>query len=212
MNRPDSAQLNAPALRRYYRLHAPIYDLSRWLFLLGRTRLIRQIAGLAPAFKPSRILDVGCGTGRNLLPLARTFPQAEIVACDLSTAMLDIAKQKLLGKPQLRQIQWHAGPVQALAGAPFDLIVCSYMLSMTDREMAATIARLRDRLSADGRLAVVDFAATAHPWFARWMAFNHVRMDGELQHILAESSQVALSEVHSVGLWRWLLWIGQPRI
>lgn len=37
---------------------------------------------------PERIIDAGCGTGRDL-PLLRTrFPQAQLVGCDLSLAML----------------------------------------------------------------------------------------------------------------------------
>lgn len=201
-------QRNAASLQRYYRLHAPLYDLTRWLFLLGRARLIRKLTALEPALTPARILDVGCGTGKNLLPLAKAFPKAKIVACDLSPAMLDHAKRKLLGTPQLAQIDWHAGPVQAISGGNFDLIVCSYMLSMTGTEMAATMASLRSRLRPGGRLAVVDFAGTTQPWFARWMAFNHVRMDGELQRCLSRFGQLDHSEMRSVGLWRWLLWIG----
>ena len=208
MNTATSVQPNAAALQRYYRLHAPLYDLTRWLFLLGRTRLIRELSARELALTPTRILDVGCGTGKNLLPLAKAFPQAEIVACDLSPAMLDKAKSKFVGSPHHGKIQWHCGAVQAVPGANFDLIVCSYMLSMTGADMAATVDYLRRRLSAGGRLAVVDFAGSAHPWFARWMAFNHVRMDGELQRALAEFAHVEQSTVRSTGLWRWLLWIG----
>ena len=200
-------------LQRYYRWHAPVYDLTRWIFLLGRAHLVRQVGVLVnnDHAAPKRILDVGCGTGKNLMLLANAFPNAEIVACDLAPTMLEIAKKKIAATPHKDRIRWHAGTVQSLPDGKFDLIVCSYMLSMTGVELPAIVAYLRSRLSESGRLAVVDFADSAFAWFARWMAFNHVRMDGGLQRALAQFALVEKSEIRSAGLWRWLLWIGAEK-
>jgi SAM-dependent methyltransferase len=41
-----------------------------------------------PAFKPRRILELGCGIGTGTLPLAATFPDAEIFAVDIAAPML----------------------------------------------------------------------------------------------------------------------------
>lgn len=43
------------------------------------------------AFAPRRILDVGCGPGVALAPLAERFPQARIIALDLALPMLQLA-------------------------------------------------------------------------------------------------------------------------
>ena len=59
------------AIAQYYRIHARIYDLTRWTFLRGRENLIRLAAAHC---KPQHILEVGCGTGKNLLHLGRLFP------------------------------------------------------------------------------------------------------------------------------------------
>jgi ubiquinone/menaquinone biosynthesis C-methylase UbiE len=60
------------SLRGYYRLHSKIYDATRWSFLFGRHRLIELVASHKT---PTRILEVGCGTGTNLVhyggPLTR---------------------------------------------------------------------------------------------------------------------------------------------
>ena len=72
-------------LTRYYRWHARLYDATRWSFLFGRTALIRAIAADS---QPRRILEIGCGTGSNLLYLHRQFPDAAITGLDLSADML----------------------------------------------------------------------------------------------------------------------------
>jgi SAM-dependent methyltransferase len=80
------------AITRYYRIHARIYDLTRWSYLKGRKALLRRVAA---RFHPTRILEVGCGTGRNLLQLGHRFPQAELWGLDLSADMLSVAVKKL---------------------------------------------------------------------------------------------------------------------
>ena len=91
------------SIERYYRFHAGIYDLTRWTFLLGREALVREAAA---SCTPSRILEVGCGTGKNLVQLGRRFPQAQLWGLDLSGDMLAVAKRKL----QNLSLAAHPGP------------------------------------------------------------------------------------------------------
>lgn len=41
-----------------------------------------------PEFQPKRILDIGCGLGHNVLPLAQAYPNAEVIAIDVAAPML----------------------------------------------------------------------------------------------------------------------------
>ncbi len=41
-----------------------------------------------PDFKPKRILDIGCGMGHNVLPIAKAFPDAGVIAIDTGVPML----------------------------------------------------------------------------------------------------------------------------
>lgn len=73
--------------------------------------------------KPERILDLGTGTGAIACALARSFPDAEIVATDLSETTLTLARENveqlgLQGKVQCSLSDWF----QSVAG-DFDLIV-----------------------------------------------------------------------------------------
>ena len=73
LSAPKDARLQA--IDRYYRVHARIYDQTRWTFLFGREDLMRR---LAATLNPERLLEVGCGTGKNLLELGRLFPRARL--------------------------------------------------------------------------------------------------------------------------------------
>ncbi len=42
-------------------------------------------------FAPKRILDIGCGMGHNVLPIAKAFPDAEVIAIDTGAPMLRYA-------------------------------------------------------------------------------------------------------------------------
>lgn len=57
-----------------------------------RLETVATLAGLRPAPPASaRVLEIGCGTGANLLPLALEFPGATVVGCDLARGALDHA-------------------------------------------------------------------------------------------------------------------------
>ncbi|MBY0504087.1 MAG: class I SAM-dependent methyltransferase [Bryobacteraceae bacterium] len=185
------------SLRAYYRWHAHIYDFTRWAFLFGRRALIQQAARRRA---PRRILEIGCGTGTNLLALTRLFPQAEIVGIDLSEDMLAKARRKV---PSATLI---SGAYVAPRGQPFDLIVLSYCLTMINPGFDHVTAICQQDLSAGGEIAVVDFHESRVAWFRRWMGVNHVRMEGQVLAWFAGSGlrleDVKIESAYG-GLWRW---------
>jgi S-adenosylmethionine-diacylgycerolhomoserine-N-methlytransferase len=188
----------------YYRWHAHIYDGTRWAFLFGRRELIEAAAGMGAP--PRSILEVGCGTGGNLVRLARRFPQAEIAGLDLSSSMLAKARPKLASFGSRVKLLHGAYP-----GPPtgtYDLIVLSYCLSMINPGHAEVLDRCVSDLNEYGRLAIVDFHDTPFAPFRHWMGWNHVRMDGHLLHSLAtrelDLSQVSIRRGYG-GLWQWFL-------
>ena len=203
----DEAQRKG--LQRYYKWHARVYDATRWSFLFGRHALLRQVAKV---LTPQRILEVGCGTGTNLLRLAKNFPHAQITGVDLSADMLAVARRKLADYRQditLLQ-QAYAAP---LPGS-FDLIVFSYSLSMMNPGWEQALTSAWRNLSDKGVLAVVDFADTPSTAFRQWMGINHVRMEGQLPPVLNAQFKTILSQQHKVyaGLWRYLMFIGSKTI
>ena len=201
-----TAQVQA-AIAQYYRVHARIYDLTRWTFLLGREELIRQAAALC---YPNDILEVGCGTGKNLLHLGRLFPEAQLWGLDLSPHMLARTRQKLRGLRQRVTIV-QAAYDQPLAPGSYDLVVFSYALSMFNPGWEAAILTARRDLSPGRLIAVVDFHDSPFQSFKRWMAVNHVRLDAHLLPRLRGLFPSGEWSVHSAfgGLWSYFLFIGR---
>ncbi len=204
---------NTSALQKYYKLHASIYDATRWSFLFGRQKIIDLAA---KEIDPKTILEVGCGTGRNLQALAKAFPNAEITGLDLSSDMLAIAEKKLANNPNINVVeQKYDKPITDSAGniKQYDLILFSYALSMFNPGWDEAIEAASDQLSHGGMVAVVDFHHSRFKFFRNWMQVNHVRMEAHLQPFLQEEFSFILNKPINAyqGIWQYLLFIGRKK-
>lgn len=213
---PHSIDGSPDALQRYYRLHAKVYDISRWTFLFGRGDLCRRIARLNPA--PRHVLEVGCGTGVNLAALAGKLPEARLTGLDLSEAMLDRAGRKLKkhgDRVALCHRRYDASfDPDALDGPAPDCVVFSYALTMFNPGWAEAIETAAEQLPPGGVIAVADFHDSAFGAFKKWMALNHVRLDGHLLPKLRErfEPETALVRRAYGGIWKYLTFIGRKPI
>ncbi|GLI96228.1 O-methyltransferase [Sphingobium sp. BS19] len=151
---PDHAD-HMDAIYRYQR---HIYDASRKYYLLGRDRLIQDLN----AGPGTHVLEVGCGTGRNLIEAARMWPRARFYGLDISQAMLDtatasVARNGLAGQIALTQGDATDFEARKLWGRDgFDRIFLSYTLSMIPGWELALDEAAR-ALAPDGSLHIVDF-------------------------------------------------------
>ncbi len=203
-----SAAAEAPLpVEGYYRWQSKIYDATRWSFLFGRSLVLKKTAALA---RPARILEIGCGTGRNLVELARLFPEARLSGLDVSADMLELTRKKLLADSA--RVELLRQPYQeAIRPGGFDLIVCSYALSMFNPGWEQAIESACADLAPGGVFALVDFHDSRHAWFRRWMSVNHVRMEGHLLPYLQSRFDPRVEEVRPAygGLWQWGLFVGR---
>jgi len=155
---PAEAGDNAALMDGVYRRQRHIYDLTRKYYLLGRDRLI---ARLDPPAGGS-VLEIGCGTGRNLIAAARAHPDARFFGIDISSEMLATARGNIRRAGFSERIALGRGDAasfnpEALFGrAQFDRVFFSYSLSMIPawREALQHTARM---IAPGGRLLVVDF-------------------------------------------------------
>lgn len=201
----------AGGVENYYRLHARVYDQTRWAFLFGRHEILNIAAGQC---QPEKVLEIGCGTGHNLSRLRSLLPTAELHGLDLSVDMLGIARRRL-GHTVTLWDQAYEQPLSSQTNSRgFDLIVTSYALSMFNPGWQQAIDALCHDLRPGGHLALVDFHDTPFNWFREWMSLNHVRMDGHLINRLQE--QLTFHWLDSrpayAGLWRYSMLIATKRL
>lgn len=192
-----------------YRRQRHFYDATRKYYLLGRDRLI---ADLAPPPGGS-ILEIGCGTGRNLIACARAWPQASLYGIDISQAMLETARTALAragGADCVHLAQGDAcafDPSALFGRATFDRVFISYALSMIP-DWEGALAQAAACVAPGGRLDIVDFGqqeALPRLWkdaLFRWLSAFHVSPRADLERAIARTARARGGKANIQPLYR----------
>jgi S-adenosylmethionine-diacylgycerolhomoserine-N-methlytransferase len=144
---------HAALMDRVYRHQSAIYDATRKYFLFGRDRLIEDL----DARSGCRVLEIGCGTGRNLLEAARRYPAARFHGIDISQVMLDQARKKTgPGITLARADATNFNPQALFSISQFERVFISYALSMIP-DWQAALHCAAAAVAPGGRLHIVDF-------------------------------------------------------
>ena len=159
-----------------YRSQRHIYDVTRKYFLFGRDTLIEQIDG-----RPGdSLLEIGCGTGRNLARIGRRWPGMALHGLDISAEMLLSARTRLGSAASLAQGDaTHFDAGELFGRRHFDRIALSFVTSMIPEWEAAVDQAIR-LLAPNGSLHIVDFGdlrgmpAPLRALLRRWLAHFHV--------------------------------------
>jgi len=196
------------SLKGYYRVHSRLYDATRWIFLFGRSTLLDAVRRQKSA---ERILEVGCGTGTNLIRLARVFPAASFLGVDLSEHMLQRAHRKARSTASRCRFLHQAYDDSVGSEAPFDLVLFSYSLSMFNPGWEQALENARRDLAPGGLIAVVDFHETPFRVFNWWMGAHRVRLGGHLLEGLQSTFVPKSVRVRPafLGLWTYFQFIGE---
>lgn len=112
------------------------------------------------------VLEIGCGTGRVLIPTARTG--VNITGFDLSTAMLDVCQQRLTQEPEAVQarVQLEQGDMRQFdLGRTFALVTLPFrpfqhLLTVDDQ--LACLGCIQRHLQPGGRLVFDLFNPSLH--------------------------------------------------
>jgi S-adenosylmethionine-diacylgycerolhomoserine-N-methlytransferase len=182
---------SAELMDRIYRRQRHLYDFTRKYYLLGRDRLIHRLTPPAG----SRVLEIGCGTARNLVLAAQAYPDVHFFGIDISTEMLETARRVIEREglaPYVRLARVDAmtfDPAQQFGVPGFSRIFVSYTLSMVPG-WQAVLARALTWLGPEGELHIVDFGGQERlpGWFwvalRKWLALFHVTPRDLLESVL----------------------------
>ncbi len=188
-----------------YRTQRHIYDATRKLFLLGRDRLIARL-DVPPG---GRVLEIGCGTGRNLIVAARRYRDARLYGFDISPVMLETARRSVARAGLQHQITLTQGDAaafspEALFGvAAFERVFVSYALSMIP-PWRQVLPAATDALRPGGELHIVDFGqqsglprwfkAALTAWLARFTVVPRAELQAELLALARSTGAVVTFE------------------
>jgi S-adenosylmethionine-diacylgycerolhomoserine-N-methlytransferase len=182
---------HAALMDRVYGRQRHFYNFTRRYYLIGRDRLIRGL-DLAPG---QSVVEVGCGTARNLIAIARRYPHARLFGLDASQAMLETARRHVAQAGLADRIALIHGYAESLEPrsfaetAGFDAVVFSYSLSMIP-DWRGALAAGNAALSAHGRSHIVDFGdlaglgRVASAGLRFWLRRFHVKPREEILHFL----------------------------
>ncbi len=189
---------------RMYRYQRYFYDLTRKFYLLGRDRLLEQMA----INDGDKVLEIGCGTARNLIILAEKFPGARFFGLDASAEMLKTARAKIEAK-NLKNITLETALADEFSfdktfdlTGKFDVVFFSYALSIIP-PWRESLDNALENLKCGGKLYAVDFydCKDLPRWFQKllktWLKLFHVAYREELLPYL-ESSDSGELKVSSI--------------
>ena len=215
----ESLAGHGEAMDRMYRFQRHIYDASRRYYLLGRDQLLDQ---LAPPPGGS-ILEIGCGTGRNLIGAARRYPDAKLFGVDISQEMLRTALNTMSRMELERRVTIACAdatsfdPMASLGQRQFDRVYFSYTLSMV-REWQAALRHAFSLLTQDGKLHIVDFGQCEglprgfRTLLFRWLGLFHVSPRADLRNELARLAKANGASIHFEAPYRGYTWLAKIKL
>ena len=196
-----------------YRRQRHLYDFTRKYYLFGRDRLIRGL-NLVPG---ERLVEIGCGTGRNLIAIARAYPKARLFGLDASAAMLETAAIQIRRAGLGHRITLAQGLAETFTPRDFgedafENVLFSYSLSMIP-DWRGALDAAQAALAEQGRLHVVDFGdLSGFPrpfrqlmriWLARFHVTPRTEYLSEIEAGLGSQGRLELL----TGRYAFLFWV-----
>jgi S-adenosylmethionine-diacylgycerolhomoserine-N-methlytransferase len=181
-----------------YRRQRYIYDFTRKYYLFGRDRLI---SGLA--LKPGEsLVEIGCGTARNLIRIAKLYPGTTLYGLDASAEMLKSAEWAVDGTGLSGRIHLAQGLAEQMSSTtfgierPFDHALFSYALSMIP-DWKQALKSASASLGPTGIVHIVDFGdltglgTLGRTALTNWLSLFHVSPRSE---IVSKIERIARNE------------------
>lgn len=129
--------------------------------LIPGYQLLHQLTAsyLKTALKPNaRILVVGAGTGSDILELSNIESSWSFTALDISSDMLDIAKNRFKEANIIERVDFHTGDVGGLNVGDYDAAICLFVTHFIEGhdEKITLLSEINVKLKSDAFLLLAD--------------------------------------------------------
>jgi S-adenosylmethionine-diacylgycerolhomoserine-N-methlytransferase len=194
---------------RMYRHQRYFYDLTRKYYLLGRDRLLREMK----ISEGDNVLEIGCGTARNLVILAKKHGEAHFFGLDASSEMLKTAQRNIDAK-HLENITLKTELADEFSyndtfglTEKFDACFFSYAVSIIPT-WKQSIENALENLKTGKSLYIVDFYDQKNlpVWFQKtlkgWLKQFHVKYPKELIPFLEDLERKGFGKLKLTPLYR----------
>ena len=201
-----------------YRHQRYFYDLTRKYYLLGRDRLLREMK----ISEGDNVLEIGCGTARNLVILAKKHGEAHFYGLDASAEMLKTAQRKIDGK-HFENIRLKTALADEFSfdetfglEEKFDALFFSYALSIIP-PWKESLENALENLKKGGSLYIVDFydQKSLPVWFQKtlqgWLKQFHVKYPPKLIPFLEDLERDGFGKLKLTPLFRRYSFIAEFR-
>ncbi|KZL18831.1 Demethylmenaquinone methyltransferase [Pseudovibrio axinellae] len=200
---------SASLMDKTYKNQRHFYDLTRKHYLFGRDHLIRNLS--AP--RGGTVLELGCGTGRNLIEAAKAYPSCKFFGVDISSQMLRTAEANIHKADLSHRIHLAQGdatrvdPFEKFGIETFDRVFFSYCVSMISPWEDA-LKNATKLLAKGGQLSLVDFGQQERlPGFfklllEKWLSRFHVTPRPNLQQVMSDLAQANSAKLRFLPLYR----------
>jgi SAM-dependent methyltransferase len=122
----------------------------------GGHAVVKWVRDHLPALRPKRIIEIGATIGHSLLPIAKAFPDAEIIAVDLGQPVLryGLARAKSLGIDNIRFVQADGADLSMFEDQSADWIQTTMFLHELSTPSLRAIFRETQRLLRPGGITL----------------------------------------------------------
>jgi S-adenosylmethionine-diacylgycerolhomoserine-N-methlytransferase len=195
---------------RMYRHQRYFYDLTRKYYLLGRDRLLRREMKIEDGEK---VLEIGCGTARNLIMLAKKHGGAHFFGLDASAEMLKTAQRKV-ASARVENITLKTALADEFSyhktfdlTEKFDAVFFSYAVSIIP-PWKESVENALENLKTGKSLYIVDFYDQKNlpVWFQKtlqnWLRQFHVKYPRELIPFLENLERKGFGKLKVTSLYR----------